>query len=202
MRLTIENHISRMVRWRIPAGGGTPSPVTSLDGSRQESGHQWPHFLPGGRRFLYLAWSAREESRGIYAGSLDRKESTRLIGAEWGAAYAAGPDNQGLLLFLRGRTLLGQPFDSRTLKLSGEPFSIADNLWYDATKPGLTAFSVSTNGMLAYRTGGVRTTQLAWFDRAGRLLGSVGPAGAYRDPALSPNEKRLAVARRPADRHA
>ena len=149
--------------------------------------------MPGGHRFLYLALSAREESRGIYAGSLDGKESVRLTGAEGGAAYGAAPDNQGLLLFLRGRTLLGQPFDSKTLQLSGEPLPIADNLCYDATKPGLTAFSVSANGVLAYRTGGVRTTQLAWFDRSGRPLGQVGPAGAYRDPALSPDEKRVAA---------
>jgi len=181
--------------WRIPVNGGTPSQVTSLDRSRQESSHQWPHFLPGGRRFLYLALSAREESRGIYSGSLDGKESVRLTGAEGGAAYGAGPDNQGLLLFLRGRTLLGQPFDSKTLKLSAEPLPIADNLWYDTTKPGLTAFSVSSNGVLAYRTGGVRTTQLAWFDRSGRPMGPVGPVGAYRDPALSPDERRVAVAR-------
>jgi hypothetical protein len=32
-----------------------PEPVTRLDSDRFETSHGWPHFLPDGRRFVYLA---------------------------------------------------------------------------------------------------------------------------------------------------
>ncbi len=40
--------------------------------------------------------------------------------------------------------------------------------------------------------------QLQWFDRAGRLLGTVGPSADYSNPALSPDGRRLAVSVRDA----
>src|SRR5206468_12063754 len=46
---------------------------------------------------------------------------------------------------------------------------------------------------LVYRTGGSARTQLTWVDRSGRPLGAVGPPGAYRNPALSPDGTRVAV---------
>jgi serine/threonine protein kinase len=38
--------------YRIPAQGGSPSPVTQLDRARNETGHMAPWFLPDGRHFL------------------------------------------------------------------------------------------------------------------------------------------------------
>lgn len=181
--------------YRIADTGGAPTLVTTLDPSRQESSHQWPYFLPDGRHFLYLVWSGQAGARGIYVGSLDSKETKRLLDADWGVAFGTGPGQTSYLLFLRGRTLMAQPFDIKALRLSGEPFPIAEHVWYDETKPGLTSFSVSENGVMAYRSGGIRTTQLIWFDRAGKPLGSVGQPGAYRDPCLSPDEKRVVVPR-------
>src|SRR5215469_15496247 len=37
---------------RVSAAGGTASPVTSVDTSKNETSHRWPHFLPDGRHFL------------------------------------------------------------------------------------------------------------------------------------------------------
>lgn len=179
--------------YRIRDDGSGLAPVTSLDSS--ESSHQWPQFLPDGRRFIYLVWSAKVEARGIYLGSLGSPERRHLVPADWGAVYALGPRGKGYLLFLRGRTLLAQSFDASGLGLEGEPSPIADEVWYDETVPGLTSFSASGNGVLAYRTGGVRTTRLVWYDREGRSLGAVGPPGAYRDPCLSPDGKRFVVSR-------
>ena len=42
---------------------------------------------------------------------------------------------------------------------------------------------------------GQATTELVWFDRQGRRLAAVGEPGNYSVPALSPDEKRLAVTR-------
>ena len=57
---------NRVPLYRVPAAGGEPTPVTTLDQSQGHNTHRWPHFLPDGRRFLYLARSGRPENSGIY----------------------------------------------------------------------------------------------------------------------------------------
>src|SRR5438128_2827214 len=46
--------------YRVSAAGGEPTPVTTLDKSRQETSHRWPYFLPDGRHFLYTVLGAPE----------------------------------------------------------------------------------------------------------------------------------------------
>jgi Tol biopolymer transport system component len=56
----------------------------------------------------------------------------------------------------------------------------------------IPAVSASSNGVLAYTTGVMSGPgQLAWFGR--RLASNVGEPGAQSHPALSPDEKRVAV---------
>src|SRR4029079_7973673 len=42
---------------RMSAAGGPATPATTLDRTRAETAHVWPHFLPDGRHFLYVARS-------------------------------------------------------------------------------------------------------------------------------------------------
>jgi serine/threonine protein kinase len=183
---------------RIPEAGGAASPLTTLDSSRQESHHSSPSFLPDGRHFIYLRASTTVGKSGIYLGSLDSKPeqqgSKRLVATNSSAAYAPSSDSGvGHLLFLREGSLMAQPFDARHLELAGEAVPIADGL----PDSGPPLFSVSTTGVVAYRTGGVGapTTQLTWFDRAGKLLGTIGEPGQYNTVALSPDGTRVAVSR-------
>jgi hypothetical protein len=89
-----------------------------------------------------------------------------------------------------------QPFDLRNLELQGEPRRVADHIERMETGgavPG-TLFSASTNGVLAWRHGGNSPESvLQWLDRTGKRLSVVGEAAAYSNPALSPDERRLAV---------
>jgi len=176
--------------YRVSAAGGEPIPVTALDQSRLETSHRWPYFLPDGRHFLYFVRSSQAESGGIFVGSLDGKETKRLLATTLNAAYAP----PGFLLFLRNETLMAQPFDSKELQLTGEPFPVAERV---AFNPGLGrgAFSVSENGMLAYRSGSGQINQPLWFDRGGKQIGSLGAAGLYLTLWLSPDETRAAVDR-------
>ena len=64
---------------RLSAGGGTPAPVTELDTSRNEVGHRYPHFLPDGRHFLYLAVSSDPAKTAVFVGDLESKDK-KLIG--------------------------------------------------------------------------------------------------------------------------
>ena len=74
--------------YQIPAAGGTPQAVTSLDAARAEISHGFPQFLADGRRFLYFAASCRPGESSIRVGSLDSTTSKPLVGAETSAAYA------------------------------------------------------------------------------------------------------------------
>ena len=88
---------------------------------------------------------------------------------------------------------MAQAFDAERLQLSGEPFPVAE---VARVTLGLRApaFSTSESGVLAYRDTGL-DMQLAWLDRGGRQVGSVGPPGEYRNVALSPDERRVVIDR-------
>ena len=59
-----------------------------------------------------------------------------------------------------------------------------------------TAVSVAATGLVAYRTGGARQRQLAWFDRSGKALGTVGdPDPTWGRPRVSPDGQRVVAAR-------
>jgi serine/threonine protein kinase len=174
---------------KVPAMGGSPSPATILDTTRGETDHVWPHFLPDGKRFLYLARSTQPEHDGVvYVASLDSTDRVALFQSDSHVVYVP----EGYLLFMQSDTLVAQPFDLTSLRTTGEPLPVAERLEIN-TETRRGAFSASHNGVVAFRP--VGETQLTWFDRSGRQLGVVGPAGRYRNPALSPDEQRLAVAR-------
>src|SRR5207302_2061830 len=102
--------------YRVPAVGGVPTPVTKLDPARQEVSHRMPFFLPDGRHFLYASVLAGAESRGIYLGSLDTKETKRILGAVSKPEYAP----PGYLLFVSEGKLMAQRFEAQTFQLSGD----------------------------------------------------------------------------------
>jgi Tol biopolymer transport system component len=69
---------SNNVLHRVSVAGGETTVIRELDASLQESGAFSPSFLPDGHHFLYTIWSPRESTRGIYVGSVDSKETTRI----------------------------------------------------------------------------------------------------------------------------
>jgi Tol biopolymer transport system component len=171
---------------RLPAGGGTPVEITKL--VQGQISHRYPSFLPDGHHFLYLA-GGTEEVAGIFVGSLEPGEPKRLLQADSNAVYSPTGD----LLFVRQGTLLRQSFDVKRLELTGDPIPVADRI---SINNNLAAFSVSENGVLAYKTGGTsEVVVLSWLDRAGKLIEKVGEPGEYRGVDLSPDGKRLAVHR-------
>ncbi len=182
---------------RISAKGGSASPLTTLDASRGEIQHVFPSFLPDGRHFIYLRTASKPESSGVYIGSLDAKpeqqDSKRLLATAYGPAYVPSSDPSfGQLLFVRDGTLMAQSFDARRLELVGDPIPMAEQL---GSYRDFGFFSASANGVLVYRTGGGGDSQLTWFDRAGKVLGTAGEWGLYRTPALSPDGRRAVVSR-------
>jgi Tol biopolymer transport system component len=176
--------------YRVTAAGGTPIQVTQVDPSRNEIEHTWPYFLPDGRHFLYLVRSAQADQSAIYVGSLDSKETKSLVKVHSSGVYAS----PGYLLFVRENTLMAQAFDADNLELKGDAFPVAEQTVRNPII-GRAMFSVSENGVLVTRSGGIHNNQPIWFDRAGKQLGPLTAPGGYNAPALSPDEKSVAVSR-------
>jgi Tol biopolymer transport system component len=180
---------------KVNASGGQATPITQL--AADDVFHVWPQFLPDGKHFLYERVSSDANKAGIYVGSIDAKpdqQSTeRLLASDRQAYYAALPGSRtGHLIFMRGGTLMAQPFDPGAMKLSGEPAAIADQVDSYAPRNG-GLFSVSNTGTLAYRVGTGPQTVLTWFDTQGKRAGTVGDPGDYYNPTISPDGSRVAV---------
>ena len=180
---------------RVPAAGGTPVPVTKLAGNTSGPGDRFPVFLPDGVHFLYNAGSDKSDAAGVFVGSLDGSSASRILPDSSNALYAppAMPNRTGHILFRREETLMAQPFDARSMKTAGDVYPIAEQV-PTSGNVGFGAFSVSQNGLLVFRSGaGVADRELVWIDRAGKRLGLVGKPGTFREFAVSPDEKTLAV---------
>ena len=168
---------------RVPAQGGVPMRITTL--AEGEVAHSFPQFLPDGR-FLFLAEGKRP---GIYVQSLASAERTFVL-PTIGRAVWSPP---GLLLYLRDATLLAQRWDLKTLALEGEPVALAEEVRSGGGN-GRNAFSISTNGVLAYRAGGTGgTTQISWYSRDGKRTAVVRDAGPYGQIELSHDDRYLSV---------
>jgi len=177
--------------YRVSASGGTPVAATKLDPSRAEASDRWPVFLPDQKHFLYLGanFSGQFDKNSIYVGSLDSEEKKFVVSASSNAAYA----DPGYLLYLRDDSLVAQRFDSSRFVLSGEPHTLADGVQY-SPQIDLAVYHVQGGSTLVVQTGrGAARSQLLWFDRSGRQVGSVGPPGLYANPSLSPDGQRVAV---------
>jgi hypothetical protein len=175
---------------RVSADGGEPQPVLELNKSRHETQQWWPHFLPDGRHFLYLALSADARQSGIFAGSLDDTQARLVIRGTEKVVYV----KSGYLIYARQGTVLAQKFDPKTFRFTGGASPIAEQVSTFGYIPG-AMFSVSQGGVLVYRTGVSGRVQLAWHNRDGKRLAPVGEPGTYQQIALSPDETRLAVER-------
>jgi hypothetical protein len=126
---------------RVPAAGGEATPVPfaqALVGF-----YAFPTFLPDSRHYLFMAVSGLNvDAAGfpIRLGSLDSPDSTEVTRSRANPLVASGQ-----LLFRRDATLVAQPFDLATLRLSGSPVPIVEATSFNPiTNQGL--FSVSNDG--------------------------------------------------------
>ncbi|MGH9146434.1 MAG: winged helix-turn-helix domain-containing protein, partial [Vicinamibacterales bacterium] len=165
--------------------GGATSPTTSLDASRSELQHRWPHFLPDGRHYLFSIASTDASRAGIYIGMTGSLDRTRLLDGSHEIAVYARP---GYLLYVRDGTLMAQRFDVERLRLEGAPAMIADNI----SPPNIrnTSTLSATQHLLAY-TSGASPRRFTWFDRTGKRLSTIQTPCALHSPAFSSDEKRL-----------
>jgi Tol biopolymer transport system component len=173
---------------RISASGGTPVEVTKLEGT--VTTHRWPEFLPDGKHFLFLAAATGIEgpSNAIAIGSIDGGPSKTIITDANEPHYV-----NGAILFTRRGTLTAQPFDARTLAITGDPVALREQSIESQVNFSRSTVAVSANGeSLVYRIAtGSAMTQLLWIDRLGKPQGPVGEVAPYGFVALAPDGKKV-----------
>ena len=174
----------------VSANGGAPAAVAST--APNEGVRPW--FLPDGKRFLYTAGrdaSGSDGRRPLYSASLDSPERVKI--AELRSANVQYAN--GHLLFVQDGTLMAQPFDHQRLAITGDAFPIAENVAGGGGGGPVGFFSISDTGILVYQPGASGAgVWLAWVDRAGKVIGSVGDRADYRTLALAPDASKIVTA--------
>jgi Tol biopolymer transport system component len=168
---------------RIMPDGGSVEQASTLDPAREETMHAWPHFLPDGRSFIYVAMSRRPEWSGLYLARLG--ESTRrLVRA---GPYKARYVEPGILIYGDGSRLLAQAFDPDRGALRGASIELAADVLSNEAS-GFVDFSASPAGVLAHaRRRQPALRELVWVNRAGQRIASAAAPDAYSSFSLAPD---------------
>jgi eukaryotic-like serine/threonine-protein kinase len=177
--------------FRISATGGTPVPVTKLDPSKSETTHRWVRFLPDGKHFLYTAaghgQNVESELNAVYVASLDDPTPKLILRTSSQAIYAAGH-----LLYMRGGSLVAQPFDPGRLAVSGEARVVTESVRYALTM-FRGAFDVSDVGSLFYARATNSNSRLFWQELGGKTSGPITDPTRFLWFDVSPDETHIAA---------
>jgi len=171
---------------RVSDAGGAVTDATAL--AEGDGTHRRPFFLPDGKHFVFSAGPGNSPApKAIRLGSLDGSDSTVLIDeADSGAAYSAG-----YLLYVRGGTLMAQPFDVERLALVGDALPVVENVPGGgiSTAAGFSA----ARALLVHASGARNLSDLTWFDRQGNRLGLLGEPARFQSLDFSMDRRSLAA---------
>ena len=175
--------------WRVPANGGTPEQIVTVQPGERALG---PQLLPGGRAIMFtLAKTANWNEAEVVIQPLNGKPRRTVVTGTHGRYVQTGH----VLYGLRG-TVMALPFDLESMAVNGNAVPVIDNVWQGPVT-GNMMFAVSSTGTLTYipspaiATATKRT--LVWVDNHGRTDAIAAPPRSYVYPRLSPDGKRLAL---------
>jgi len=176
--------------------GAVPKWFTALDTARGEFDHTWPDALPNGKGVLFtIIFNGKNALRpgttfAIGVAEIPSGKHRVLVSDAMYARYAAS----GHLLYVTtNKTLMMVPFDQNSMRVTGEPTALIDDIRLGGL--GAADLAVSESGTLIYATGpGEGNQELVWVARDGKTQ-SVDPdwQGKFWAPSLSPDGKQLAI---------
>jgi Tol biopolymer transport system component/DNA-binding winged helix-turn-helix (wHTH) protein len=176
---------TRLANFVVSSSGGTPRAVKER--------FPWPHVLPDGKHVLYTARDRAARHHTARVVEWGKPETAKdLLETDSRAMYTPSTikPGSGYLVYARAGNLLAHPFDPESLRIQGEPLVIASRI-YSFFPTGAADFSVSSNGLLAYRRYMSRS-QLAWVNRGGEVLKRIGPENVNLKYArLSPDGRKV-----------
>jgi Tol biopolymer transport system component len=173
--------------YRVSDRGGAPEPITTLNAAAGETSHGWPQFLPDGR-LLYSAFSAAFTDGQVYLRSGGQQQA--ILRAPGRVLYT--PASGGMLVYSRNGRLLSVHFDIARSAITGAPELLAPFVGYaycDSTR----LFAAGPTQIVYAAADPDRSRRLVWIDRNGRRLGTLGDAGRYSLPRISPDGRFVLV---------
>jgi eukaryotic-like serine/threonine-protein kinase len=178
---------------RVAAAGGQPTEVAKIDLAKGQRTHRYPCAVPGGKGILLTMGTADTETfddAHIAVFNIETGEIRTL--AEGGTHPRYSPS--GHLLYARDGKILALRFDPHQLKVSGQPFTVLDDVLMSRNS-GVANYDVSRSGGLAYFPGAVDKGErtLVWVDRNGSAEPLKLAPRAYLHPRISPDTHQLAI---------
>jgi Tol biopolymer transport system component len=176
---------------QVPADGGSPTTLTSVDVAQGEYVHQPSSYVPEAGAVVFTTGFSQLRSPRLEAVILQSGERRVITEDARGGRYLS----TGHVAFTRGDAVLVAPIDVKRLVLAGAAAALSDDVRRDgANSEGpIPQLAVSSNGTLAY---------VPRADATARVMGRVGRAGAFtpfelaagpnRRPRVSPDGRRVA----------
>jgi Tol biopolymer transport system component/tRNA A-37 threonylcarbamoyl transferase component Bud32 len=179
---------------KVPATGGTPQPVTTLEPKRGETNHAYPEALPGGKALLLTVRNGDQPSfdeAEIQVLVLATGERRTLVRGGTNAHYV----QTGHLVFARGGNLMSVAFDAAKLEVKGSPVPVLEHV-RENPRMGAAQLSIARDGSLIYISGGtsIGDHELVFVDKAtGAARALTSKRRPYEDFTLSPDGRMIAT---------
>ena len=187
--------------WRVPASGGEPTVLTTVEPSSGEFAHRLPHMLPDGKTVVFTVAIGFGSQTRIEVLSLESGERRLLLDDVSDARFA----ESGHLLFARRAVLLAARFDPARAELLGPSVVMVEGILQSSgsgslgRNSGAAHYAFSRSGTLVYAEGGeypIVERRLVWVDRRG-VEETIAIEGNYASPRLSPDGEFAALWQRP-----
>jgi Tol biopolymer transport system component len=176
---------------QIPASGGMPRPLTTLDVTHGEFSHRWPEWLPDGETVVFtVGTSGSWNDAQVAALSTRTGQRTTLIRGGTSPHFVA----PGALLYAQRGRLMSVSFDPGRLAVIGAPVVALESVLQSSD--GAVQFSASKAGHAVFISGGSDANQrrLVSVSRDGAsVLPFAAPPGAYVAPRASADGRKLLV---------
>ncbi len=169
---------------RVSSDGGTPEPLTSLDG---EINHRWPQVLPGERAVLFTA-TVGEGANIVLQPLPTGPKKVLQRGGHYGRYVPSGH-----MLYVQDATLFAAPFDLDRLEVVAQPIPILKGV-ANATNRG-AQYSLSETGSLVYVPGATGNDEFVvqWMERSGKTQPLQTTNARYGTFRFSPDGDRMAI---------
>ncbi len=178
--------------WSVPAAGGAPTALTTLDSTRGEISHRAPFALPDREHLLFAIWTGPgHDENEIVCQSL--KTGERHVLVRGGESPLWLPS--GVLIYSRMDRVIAVPWKPSQASLGNAvPVTLSETPRSEGNE-GMTALSISAHGTLAYLMGGPARYQqrLVWVDRGGSSTPLPTNERDYERAAISPDGRTVCL---------